>query len=284
MSAAKRVVDSTGIPVGICGWSEGGTSMLQGTRYWTKRNASNPFDTSTLYGKLITSMRRVNANNVVMCQGEADYQLTTTQYLDSARKMFANIQTDLGYMPYIYIVQTREIGGVSGDLVTDMVLWLTIPPAHDSLCNDTSIFKAASTYPNTTWDGAHYDSTCQWRTGKLIGDVIVRKLLGTISSGYRFKITSVDTIANGILRVQTSVPAGKRIAKVPPDLFCYTDDLHIKSPLVVSSIDSATIYFAFPGRRTAGTLSVWYDRYRFTNFGRGPAAYTNDSIPLEARR
>jgi hypothetical protein len=283
LSITKTINDSTGYPVGICGYSEGGTSMLSGTRYWAKRISANPFNDTTLYGKLITSMNITKPNSIVMVQGEADYTATTQQYLDSCRSLFEHIKTDLGYMPYVYIVQTREQGGGS-DYLTDVSQWITIPIAHDSLCNDTSIFKAASTYQLTTYDGTHYDSTSMWGLGVLVGRVISKKLNGTMQTGYRFKIDSCKAISQGVIRVYTTKPNGISISSVAPNLFAYTDNTYNKTPLAAAEIvDSSKFDLFVPGRKFYGNGTISYDRYRLPLYGRGPGVYCGQ-LPLEVSR
>lgn len=275
----------TAYPIGVCGYAEGGTSMLTGSRYWAKRNSGNPSDTSTLYGKLLSKLVICKPYAIVMYQGESDYLSTTQSYIDSASSMFSNLTTDLGYKPIMCIIQTREITGNDRDAMLDTYEWRTIPEAQSQLCNDSTVLFAASTYNLKTYDGAHLDSTSEVDVGILTGKTLSYLYKDSIQFGYRFRIDSAVATEHGKINVYLKRPFNKPIININRFLFSYTDELNVNPVPAVTAIlvNDTTISLVMCGKLFTGETLLQYGRYK-TRAEKNVGVVFSNNIPLEVSR
>jgi hypothetical protein len=271
-------------PIAFCGYSVGGTAMVTdvGSGNWNSRNAADPDDQATLYGRLLSRIINQKPNVIIMYQGESDVVETTAAYVAAAQNMFSGLVADLGYTPIICIVQIRE----DTDSTTSEVIYWNIQKAHRDLANDSTVLLAATTYDLPTYDGTHLNGQSQIKCGVRVGRTIARIFNDSIQHGYRFKIDSAAAIDRGVVRIYINRISGNFIINKPINRLNYRTALvYPTMPIVTVALPGDTaIDIRINDRVMTSSAYIEYDKYRSTTNPRDSVIYDSDSIPLEPER
>jgi hypothetical protein len=141
---------------------------------WAYRNASNHYDTTTLYGQSITKAQSVGgAELIIMHQGEADTNAhrTEAQYKADFATMIGHYREDLYAAIPIFICQLGTISIEGGDPRTDADVVAVRNAQHD-LDNGMEIFMAATAMDQPRIDDVHYTSQGLNAIGERIAQTI----------------------------------------------------------------------------------------------------------------
>ena len=163
------------IPVGLIGVVSDGSPLIDTVdsnpiRYWAYRNADNPTDSATLYGRSIAKAREAGGVELILWnQGEADAKSNRTkeQYKASFAKLINNYRMDLYSAIPIFICQ---IGTTSIDYSEG---YTAIRGAISELDNmNNKILMATTEMDFTRIDQFHYNTVSYNKMGDRVANSI----------------------------------------------------------------------------------------------------------------
>jgi hypothetical protein len=265
-------------PIGICGYALGGTGMVGGSgSYWGYRNAGDPDDPTTLYGKLLGRTQSEKPEIYLMHQGESDFAQTTLAYTTAVNNLHDWLETDLGYRPILSIVQIRETDDL---LIANANAW-NIAKAHRDLDNGSDKLLAASTYDLATYDLTHLSRSSQVICGTRVGGTISKAALGTLAIGYRGpRIASATASARGVITCAITYGAGTSLVFDGIGRLSYKND--VSNPCVSLSVNgSPSLVLTVSDKTMIENGYLAYDRIRPSSSPTEGVVYDDNGLPLE---
>lgn len=182
----NRIMADTGETIGVGGFAQGGTILVNRDvePAWDEYNSSNPFDTGTLIGQLLTNIRNMDPIPwaLVWFQGENDvtggsgFQPYYDAFITFHGRVKANINPDM--IAFIQLLGRRP--GYVDSAYNDIIR------AQLALHNGVDRFVLLPAYPyDLSGDNSHFRMPEQNTIGDNIGKFIAAKINGSYSRGIR---------------------------------------------------------------------------------------------------
>ncbi len=184
---ANVIVEKLGIPVGIIPAADSGAGlcksnsvMNQATNYrWGYRDASNPFNTGTLYGRALSRVDAAGGDVelAIWNQGETDgmEQVPAAEYKAALKQLQADFIADLGLdaLPF-FLVQMgshdRNLDKFQDDFYSGIRNAMVELDDED---NEGKFFMAASEIDLKRQDTAHYPTDDLKLVGRRVGNSVL---------------------------------------------------------------------------------------------------------------
>jgi len=281
-----------GLPIGIIPAAKGSSPLdcAVGAPFcWGARNASNPADTSTLYGNSLAKARLAGGVElIVMHQGETDATnaVAGAQYGSDLQTLAQSYRADLGNLPLFIFQLGRSTTAVADKNRTDLTMQPIRVAQHDA-DGPPSLYLAGTAIDVPVDSTDHYTKAAQDTLGQRLGAAIAFHFhaagapaayrgpeIATVSYADATK-TSIDVHLRH--RGGTDFTPATGIGG-----FSVLDNGVAVTPTSVSRKDAATIsiVLAAPLAGT-GTLRYLYGKLPFTTY---PGAVHDNSplgLPLE---
>lgn len=180
-SMGNYLVEKLGIPVGFIPAADSGSGLHEPNighaagRYWLNRNAANPADTTTIYGRAIDRANKAGGVELIVWnQGETDGRLSIPKetYKDDMKTLLANFRQDLKLdkIP-LFLAQIGNHAENLGATSTDLA-YSEIRTAQKELDNAEDFFMAATEMEFDRVDTAHYTTPGLDEIGKRYANAI----------------------------------------------------------------------------------------------------------------
>ena len=194
------------VPITVSGYGLGGLGIIADTvGKFTDRNASDPDDYTTRYGKLLTHAIVVIPEFIYIDIGDADASTAVTkeQYKTGIQQIHDWLETDLGYRPKVFITPPgrNNQGGLY------FAGYAGIQNACQELHNGIDIFHLSTRWPLIMYTDKLHDTTEDQRVlGYSNGRALLRYFNGIDTRpGY---ITNVFCISKNRLGLNVTLPNG----------------------------------------------------------------------------
>lgn len=158
------------IPIGLLNGAEGGAGIGQ----LSDRNANNPADLSTTYGRLLYRTQWAGVQNqikaIIYKQGEAEAGSSPANYTTNFDRLYRMLRQDYGPNPRLYVSQINVLTTGSPDAGALRDFQRRLPEIYPANLSNIA------TVGTTAYDGLHYDLNGSRQIGYEQAQQILRDL------------------------------------------------------------------------------------------------------------